>query len=564
MPDLKDHINILWNRLGELGVRPDMTHDEAKRVRFANQIIFLLALPTIPIGIQLTWNGNFIPGIVQLVTATLICIIPWFHVCGWYQGARFILVLGANAAILGMSSVSGWWSGEHLILVVVVLLILAVFDVRHYWSLAIALLLTLGNYGLIESGLFDFTGVHKQLPANRSAYQFNFILVILSTTLGIYYFKQLSSRQVNDIVKRAQQELKAVLDSSFMAILVLDAETTQILDCNTRAWQNFAFSDKKSLLNQPVAHLFSNRSEVRKRLEELEDVPEMEFVRADQSTFWGRVFFVRIFYSGVERIVMRIYDVTEKKAMKAALAQEQQRANKALEAKEYFLSMMSHELRTPIAGIAGIGHMLEEEDCQHLREIGSMLQVSGSRLLNTLSLILDVIDMDTLDGELEITEVQVEKLLEEHVAEFKSLATEKGIAMFFHTGESEHRAFANMPFLTQALKHLLMNAIKFTEQGEVNIYLDVDQYSSRTDLIWIIIRDTGVGMSPDFIKNNLFSPFEQEKKGMDRTFQGMGLGMFFVKRALELMDGKIEVFSEKGEGTEVRLSLPLSRILKLV
>ena len=553
-----------WSQLGELGIRPDMTFDEAKRIRFANQVIFLLALPTLPLGIDLIWRGQTSSGVIQLLTATLMCIIPALNAKGWYQAARFILVVGANACILAMASTGGWWSGEHLILLLVILLIFALFDIRQYWSLSITVSLTLGNYVLMESGLLDTTGSHESIPADRSSYQLNYVLVLLSIILAVYYFKQLSSRQVDEIVKRAQQELKAVLNSSSMAIMVLDADMEQIHDCNDRAWGDFGFSDKKSLLAQPVSRLFHLGDQKFRHLDDHDTISEVEFVRADGSTFWGKVYFARVFYSGVDRLVMRVYDVTEKRMIKAALQQEQMRANKALQAKEYFLSMMSHELRTPIAGIAGVGHMLVDEDREELQEIGSMLKASSDRLLSTLSLILDIIQMDTLDSELEITEVKIEAMLEERMTELSALAREKGIGFSFEVCDKEHRVLANPVFLTQALNHLLMNAIKFTEEGGVKIYLDIDQFSSKTDLLWIIIRDTGVGMSKEFIENQLFCLFEQEKKGLDRVYQGVGLGMFFVKRALELMGGRIEVFSEKGQGTEVRLCLRLSRVLNLV
>lgn len=79
----------------------------------------------------------------------------------------------------------------------------------------------------------------------------------------------------------------------------------------------------------------------------------------------------------------------------------------------------------------------------------------------------------------------------------------------------------------------------------------------------IEVEDTGIGMSAIFVSQHLFAKFEQESKGMNRRYEGLGLGMTVCKRVIEMMDGSIEVQSEKGKGTTIRIMLPLLRSLSL-
>jgi signal transduction histidine kinase len=103
------------------------------------------------------------------------------------------------------------------------------------------------------------------------------------------------------------------------------------------------------------------------------------------------------------------------------------------------------------------------------------------------------------------------------------------------------------------LNNLVSNAIKYTEQGEVKITV-----AREDDLLLVEVTDTGVGMSSDF-QNKMFVPFEQESKGNDRLFEGTGLGLSITRNLVQLMGGKIQVWSSKNSGTRVLVEIPLPK-----
>ncbi|MEL7340699.1 MAG: ATP-binding protein, partial [Bacteroidota bacterium] len=114
----------------------------------------------------------------------------------------------------------------------------------------------------------------------------------------------------------------------------------------------------------------------------------------------------------------------------------------------------------------------------------------------------------------------------------------------------------NRAFVEQSLGHIIANAIKFSEQGGVSIWAELQQMD-ESSAVKIVVADTGIGMSEKFISQKLFMKFEQESDGLDRNYEGSGLGLSIVRRVVELMNGEIEVDSVKGEGSQFSLSFPL-------
>jgi signal transduction histidine kinase len=170
---------------------------------------------------------------------------------------------------------------------------------------------------------------------------------------------------------------------------------------------------------------------------------------------------------------------------------------------------------------------------------------------------LDLSNLETFESEIFFTQICLNQVLEDTCKEFDSQAVAKNTKLEVLEMNRIYYVESDLSLLQKVMEHLIGNAVKFTANGTVKVWIEayVDDNSSQT--FWDIkVQDTGIGMSKDFIKKKLFMKFEQESEGLDRNYEGSGLGLSLVKRILELLKGEISVKSERGVGSEFTVRLP--------
>jgi len=241
-------------------------------------------------------------------------------------------------------------------------------------------------------------------------------------------------------------------------------------------------------------------------------------------------------------------DVTELYLAKA-------RAEEASRTKSMFVANMSHEIRTPLNGVLGMAEVLDNalSDPEHKRMIGT-IRKSGETLLNILNDVLDISKIEAGKLELENVPFRLQDLAE-RVEELHGLrAEEKGIELDVLVGAGSDMQFVGDPYRIQQILHnLVSNAVKFTEQGEVEVKI---AGRSGTQLL-IEVRDTGIGMTEEQL-TRLHDEYSQADVSVTRRFGGTGLGMAITRTLVEKMGGTIDVASEVGEGTTIQVWLPLA------
>jgi signal transduction histidine kinase/CheY-like chemotaxis protein len=245
---------------------------------------------------------------------------------------------------------------------------------------------------------------------------------------------------------------------------------------------------------------------------------------------------------------------------RAELEKALKAANKANEAKSEFLSRMSHDIRTPINGVLGMLEISEHyiDDRAKLKECHEKIRVSANYLL---SLISDVLDMSKLEmGRLELSSeaFDIRDLLKSCIEIIRPLAIESNITL-----ETQSLAGMRHPYLIGSPTHIRQifvniatNAIKYNKpNGRVRATFDEYEWTADTVTYKLIIEDNGIGMSEEYQKH-MFESFSQQNPNAGSRYQGSGLGLAIVKRIVDLMGGKIEVWSREGVGSRFTVTLP--------
>ena len=239
---------------------------------------------------------------------------------------------------------------------------------------------------------------------------------------------------------------------------------------------------------------------------------------------------------------------------------EKDNALAATEAKTVFLANMSHEVRTPLNSIYGALQIIERQ--QTSEKIQNLVTTANNSMRTLLCLVNDILDFSKIEEhalELEHVPINVFQIANELVSELGASVEGRDLEIIVDKTERYNEGWIGDSLrVRQVISNFLSNAIKFTNDGSVTVLLDCQVQNGQLCLV-ITVRDTGIGMSQEFI-NNLFKRFHQESVNTARKFGGTGLGMSINHALVKLMHGEIRVVSTLGEGTQVTTILPLPQV----
>jgi two-component system sensor histidine kinase RpfC len=235
-----------------------------------------------------------------------------------------------------------------------------------------------------------------------------------------------------------------------------------------------------------------------------------------------------------------------------------QQANEANEAKRRFLANVSHEIYNPLHAIVGFIDLIRESQLSdEVRHYMNTLQASTTGMLAILKDILDISKIEA--GKIELVEAEFDlyQTVNSVAAMLAPQAAKKGLLFTVHVDPACPYALRGDPDrLRQVLINLCNNAIKFTEHGNINLYVR-GKPRSESDRIGIVFKvsDTGIGI-PESMQAHVFESFTQADSSITRRFGGTGLGLAIAKTLVELQGGALSVDSRVGEGTTFRFEIP--------
>lgn len=235
-----------------------------------------------------------------------------------------------------------------------------------------------------------------------------------------------------------------------------------------------------------------------------------------------------------------------------ALRESQVRAEEANRMKSEFLASMSHELRTPLNGIMGYAEFLRDSSTDTPREFAGIILDSSQHLLELVNSILDLAKVEAGQMVLELRDVPLRPLLERIIQSHRPPALDKGLVLACEVaGDVPETLRCDSTRLSQVLINLIDNAIKFTDEGRVDITV-----SRQGAWLQLKVADTGCGIAGD-MQDHVFERFRQVESFLTRRHAGTGLGLALVKELTALMGGNVVLHSEPGKGSEFVVNLPL-------
>ena len=262
--------------------------------------------------------------------------------------------------------------------------------------------------------------------------------------------------------------------------------------------------------------------------------------------------------SRVRSLICYFTDITSQLRVQDELRSAQERAERALKAKNTFLGRLSHEVRTPMNAVIGMADaLLHHHNDPAINPKLTLIQDSAEKIVRLVDETLQHSKLEEEEIELNPREASPAEVVTQACAMWTEQAARTGTELSCTVKDDVPDAMLFDDFrFEQCINNLLSNAVKFTESGRVDVVLATSGGPQSRQLV-LAVRDTGIGMDPEQLKH-VFVPYKQGDKSISSRFGGTGLGMAITKDLVELMGGRITVRSEPGQGTIFVVTLPMT------
>ncbi|MBF0103490.1 MAG: response regulator [Desulfobacterales bacterium] len=289
----------------------------------------------------------------------------------------------------------------------------------------------------------------------------------------------------------------------------------------------------------------------------------------DESDAWLRIYSLRQIKSelSVQNEQMKKInaelekEISLRKETEQILVQAKNEAEKANSTKDVFLAKVSHEMRTPMNAIIGLTDRLIRQnyflprDKHHTK----IIKLSAENLMRIINDLIDISKIEADKIEIISGDFSLLSMLETVIQSFSAHVHEKGLKLYYSfISPVQDYLIGDSARLSQILINLINNAIKFTPEGEIHLTIAVEQETHKYVLLRFNVTDTGIGIPPEKIEE-IFKPFVQVENSLDRSHEGLGLGLSIIQKLVHLMGGTLGVESQVGKGSNFWFTVRLGK-----
>lgn len=376
--------------------------------------------------------------------------------------------------------------------------------------------------------------------------------------------RDITENKKNQIrLAQREREFREIFNSTSEAIIVYDTENGVIADCNDRAVEMYGYSSKKEFMQCRLTDLganvepYTNEKIGVNTLKAITEGPQrFDWLakRKNGEHFWVEVSLKRTLIGGIERDLTVIRDITERKRYEEDLIKAKEKAEESDRLKSAFLANLSHEIRTPMNAIMGFTDLLRGPvKPEKINQYLEFIQKSGQRLLEIIDQTLEVAKLDSGLIKLNPEVFDLNQVMKDLYNELRVRASKnKELELMINNKnlDTPFNIYTDRVKLYQILTNLIVNGIKYTPRGAVMF-----GYEIEGNKIVLTVQDTGIGIDKKH-RDLIFKRFYRVDNPLTLKTSGIGLGLAITKAYVELLGGNIEIQSELGKGTKVKVKIP--------
>ncbi len=402
----------------------------------------------------------------------------------------------------------------------------------------------------------------KELSNIRSKNEINSLVSHINFLIEKLISFKKTKEDNEEFLTRAEKNQREILNSIQAGIIIIDKKTHNVEYVNNKALDISLF-DYEDIINKKCYNTFCPMSEGYCKCKEMSK--SQDNIQCEIKLKNGKILsvlknIIETTWQDKAVFIESFVDITAIKQLNQRLIETANKAQVATRIKDEFLANMSHEIRTPMNGILGMASVLTDSELsEENRQYVNVINKCSNELMIMIDDILDYSKIASDKFELINIPFNMAKILHDIFKSVQRQANVKKLNFSYKIHPDANSNYFGDPIrIKQIITNLSGNSLKFTHKGLISVDTKVKEISSSDINFQFTIKDTGIGMNEQYVKE-LYNSFSQEDSSITKKYRGTGLGLTITRSLIELMGGKIDLLTKEGEGTIFSFNIILKK-----